>query len=200
MTAPACEHCNNSLSDAEELFRVLVMAGDAVLTTAGKTLWDQRVGPSLRSDRRGFRTYIRQSIVLADVVNGEGEPISKYPVLEADHDRIVSVVEKIAKGLYYAETQEPLPPNVNVQFEFEQFSPERFFEGKLRDAIAVAVKTQFGNGNAVTFWRKTDPEDPRQSLTWICFYEKNFVFLITFTPEFIDNSECNNSLTEELGA
>ena len=189
MTAPACEDCNNSLSDAEEFFRTLVvMAGNAVLTPAGKSLWDQRVRPSLRADRRWFKSHLQQSLTIVDVIDvidEKGKPIGSYPVMEADREPFDRVVDKIAKGLYYAETQQPLPPCVNIRFKFEQFNPERFFEGELRDAIAGSAKTKFGDGDAVTFWRNTAADDPRQSLTWILFYKVNVMFIVTSTPEFI---------------
>ena len=178
LTAPACNSCNNSLSNDGELFRVFVPSGDAYETEAGRGIWDERVRPSLRMDRRGIRTHLREVLKELPIFSPTGDLIGMSAYLEADREAIYRVLAKIGKGLYYQESGQPLPNQCVVLSAFDEGDPGRFLEPPLDEAIVGAKRTDVGDG-VVTYWRKSVAEDPVLSITWVAFYGDKSALITT---------------------
>ncbi len=102
-------------------------------------------------------------------------------ILEMNSDPINRVLRKIAKGLYYLDTQRVLPSEVEILVGYDAENPERFIYPPLDEAIRDAKKIELGEGE-VTYWRNTIKDNPEESLTWIRFYEDK-MFLICTTRQ-----------------
>ena len=178
---PACEQCNNTLSQDEELFRVFVASGMAYESNAGNRIWNERIRPDLKGKRPGLKPLIKSMVKPARVVNESGILLGKTLVLEVNSEPVTRVLHKIVKGLYYLDTQRVLPNEVQILVGYDAEKPERFISPPLDEAIRGAKKIELGEGE-VTYWRNTIKDNPEESLTWIRFY-KDKMFLICTTRQ-----------------
>jgi len=176
----ACEECNNGLSKDEELFRVFLATGMAYESNAGNRIWTERIRPALQGERKGLKPLIRSMVKKASVISKSGEHIENVHVLSMQREPINRVLSKIAKGLYYLDTQQVLPSEVEILTGYHVENPD-IFAPPLDDAIKSAKKTVLGNGE-VTYWRNTIKDNPEESLTWIRFCEDK-IFLICTTRQ-----------------
>jgi hypothetical protein len=173
---PAHENCNNELSKDEELFRVFVASGMAYESQAGFRIWTERIRTDLKGRRPRLKPLIQSLTKVAQVVSESGEPLGHTLVLETNPEPINRVLRKIAKGLYYLDTGQILPSEVQILVGYDNGQPERFVAPPLDEAIKGARRVDLGDG-VVTYWRNTIRGDPAYSLTWLEFY-KDKVFLV----------------------
>jgi len=173
-TVPCCQGCNHSFSDDEEIFRTFVASGRAYETPSGRRIWDERVRPSLEQNRRGFKTLLRQ---LARELKSPSGVI--YSVaLQIDQKRVNSVLSKIAKGLYYLDTGEPLADYVELQFKYGGDKPQKLIQPHFDKAKQGAKRTDLGQG-VVTYWRNVIKDDPSNSMTWLLFFDVHAFLVLT---------------------
>ena len=105
LTVPSCEECNNSSSEDEEYFR-LVMVGLLCHTDEAELLFD---GPISRSMDRNSN--------IEELMFGALRGADKTVILDVDYPRIIRIAEKIARGLEFITTGVPFP--VDQQFEID---------------------------------------------------------------------------------
>ena len=164
-TVPCCQDCNNSLSNDEEVCRTSVASGKAYETLSGHRIWDERVRPSLKQNRRGFKTLLRKLVREVKL-----SPMGIYAVvLEIDQNLVNRVPKKIAKGLYYLDKGEPLPDYVELLYKYAGDEPQKLIEPPFDKAIQGAKRAELGQG-VVTYWRNIIKDDPSNSMTWLLFY------------------------------
>jgi hypothetical protein len=111
----------------------------------------------------------------AKVVSESGDFKGYAYILEMNREPINRVLHKIAKGLYYLDTQQVLPREVEILVGYDAENP-KIFAQPLDEALKGAKKIELGNGE-VTYWRNTIKDNPEESLTWIRFY-RDKIFLI----------------------
>jgi hypothetical protein len=143
---------------------------------AGFRIWTERIRSALRGRRPGLKPLIQSMTKVAQVVSESGEFLGHTLVSETNPELINRVLRKIAKGLYYLETGQILPSDVEILVDYDEGNPERFVAPPLDEAIKGAKKVELGEG-VVTYWRNTIKGDPSSSLTWLEFY-KDKVFLV----------------------
>jgi hypothetical protein len=177
---PACYECNNGLSSDEETFRVALASGMAYESDSGKRIWEKGIRPDLKGERPRLKQRIKLMVKQAKVVTELGNFVGYTYVLEADRESINRVLHKIAKGLYYLDTQRTLSNEVEILIGYGAENP-KIFSPPLDEAIKSAKKIELGNGE-VTYWRITAKDNPEESLTWIRFYEDK-IFLVCTTRQ-----------------
>jgi len=177
-----CKQCNNGLSHAEELFRVFLASGMAYESNAGNRIWTERIRPDLKGKRPLLKPLIRSMVKQARLANKSGDVVGHLHILEMNRDPINRVLRKIAKGLYYLDTQRVLPSEVEILVGYDAEKPERFISPPLDEAIRGAKKIELGEGE-VTYWRNTIKDKPEESLTWIRFYKDKMFLICTTSPQ-----------------
>lgn len=178
---PACRQCNNSLSKDEELFRVFVACGMAYERQAGFRIWTDKIRPDLQGKRRGLKRLLKSLTKVVPVISKSGGFLGQAGILEIQHQPIQRVLYKIAKGLYFLDTNQVLPDNVEILADYFD-KPESLVSPPLDEAIKGAKKFAYGDG-VVTYWRNTVKDDPTASLTWLLFYEDKAFLICTFRQE-----------------
>jgi len=173
---PSCKQCNNGLSKDEELFRTFVAAGMAYESQAGFRIWTERIRTALKGQRRGLKPLMQSLTKVARVVSESGEFLGHTLVLETNPEPINRVLRKIAKGLYYLDTGQILPSDVQILVGYDNGQPDRFVLPPLDEVIKGAKRVDLGKG-VVTYWRNTIKDDPASLLTWLEFY-KDKAFLV----------------------
>lgn len=183
-TAPSCMRCNNCLSNDEELFRTFVASGMVYETPSGSRIWNERIRPSLQHNRRGFKTLLQSLVKKEGLFSSQGAYLGDEYVLEISPGLVSRVMSKIAKGLYYLDTSEPLPDNVKLLSKYAGDNPQELIDPPLDDAIQGAKRADLGE-NVVTYWRNIIEGDPTSSLIWLVFYGKKWFFICTYREELL---------------
>ena len=181
---PACRRCNEGLSKDEEMFRVFVTSGIAYERQAGFRIWTERIRPDLQGDRPGLKPLLKSLAKVVPVISESGDFLGQAGILEIERQPIQRILYKIAKGLYFLDTNQVLPDGVEILADYFDKS-ERLVSPPLDEAIKGAKKTAYGNG-VVTYWRNTVKDDPTASLTWLLFYEDKAFLICTFRQETLE--------------
>ena len=179
LTLPACKECNNALSSDEEQFRVFLASGMAYETKAGFRIWTERIRPDLKVNRPRLKPLIRSQTKAARVLSESGTLLGYTLILEVDREVVNRVLRKIAKGLYFLDTGNVLPKDVQILMDYAADQPQRFISPPLDEAIRGAERVDLGDG-IVTYWRNTIKDDPTASITWLKFYEDKLFMICTF--------------------
>lgn len=97
LTVPCCETCNNSWSDDEAHFRMIMMLAGDPPTKVKQELWE---GPVTRGFDKSYGQGRLQTLIdqMVPVELSSGRRHMIYP---ARDDRVLRVVRKIIKGLLY---------------------------------------------------------------------------------------------------
>lgn len=181
---PSCRQCNEGLSKDEELFRVFVASGKAYERQAGFRIWTERVRPDLQGDRPGLKPFLKSLTKVVPVISESGDLLGQAGILETERQPIQHVLYKIAKGLYFLDTNQVLPDDVEILADYFD-KPEHLVSPPLDEAIKGSKKIAYGNG-VVTYWRNTAKDDPTASLTWLLFYEDKAFLICTFREETLE--------------
>jgi hypothetical protein len=180
-TVPACSKCNNLTSKDEEAFRVFLAAGiRAYQSKSGNQIWQERIRLDLQGKRIGLKKFINSMVKQARIVSESGNFLGYVPILEMNRESVNRVLNKIAKGLYYLDTKNPLPQYIEILLGCYEENP-KILAPPLDEAIRKAKVSRLGNGE-VTYWRNIIKDSPEESLTWIRFYEDK-IFLICTTKK-----------------
>lgn len=177
-TLPACRQCNNRLSKDEEQFRLFLASGMAYESEAGRRIWDERIRSALKGRRPGLKPLVRSMVKIAKVESESGTLLGYWPILEQNREPINRILSKIVKGLYYLDTKQILPCDVQILFGYDPEKPERFISPPLDVAIKEAKRTDYGDG-VVSCWRNRMKDDPTASITWLRFYKDKLFMVIT---------------------
>lgn len=180
---PACRQCNNRLSKDEELFRVFVASGMAYQRQAGFRIWTEKIRPDLQGKRRGLKRLLKSLAKVVPVISKSGGFLGQASILEIQRQPIQRVLYKIAKGLYFLDTNQVLPDDVEILADYFD-KPEGLVSPPFDEVIKGAKKFTYGNG-VVTYWRNTVKDDPTASLTWLLFYEDKAFLICTFRHEIL---------------
>jgi len=176
-TIPVCEKCNQELSKDEEAFRVFVAAGMAHEKDTGNRIWRDKIRPDLQGKRKGLKKYISSMVKEIKVVSKSGGNLGFVPIIEMDRGVINRVLIKIAKGLYYLDTQQVLPKELEILVGCYAEKPG-IIEPPLSEVVKRTNKIVLGNGEVV-YRRAVMENNPRESLTWIRFYEDQLYMIQT---------------------
>lgn len=181
---PACEQCNNGLSKDEELFRVFLASAMAYERQAGFRIWTERIRLDLQGKRRGLKPLLKSLVKVVPAISESGDFLGRVGILEIERQPIQRVLCKIARGLYFLDTNQVLPDDVEILADYFD-KLERLVSPPLDEAIKGAKKIAYGNG-VVTYWRNTVKDDPTASLTWLLFYEDKAFLICTFRQKTLE--------------
>lgn len=187
-TVPSCGECNNSLSNDEELFRAFLASGLAFETSLGYRIWTERVRPSLQMNRRGFKTLLRRLTKEVKLLSPNGISVGNTMRMEVEQERINRVLKKIEMGLYYLDTGQPLPEEVQFVFHYAGHDWQIIKEPPFNKWIQGAKRVDLGKG-VVTCLRNTVQNDPSQSFTCLVFYEVTLFLVLTYCGNILPNTE-----------
>lgn len=179
---PACQQCNNALSQDEELFQQLALSWRALDTPEARKVWDTKVRPNLRGKRPCLRPRVLKYTELVPFVNQAGQQIGRWPVLKVPPEIVERVLAKMVKGLYYLETHTPLPINTEISVSFAQQNPSGIKKIDLPEIRSRAKRCVVGSEDILVYWRATAADQPLASITWFVFYRWNAFCVITLPP------------------
>lgn len=109
ITVPACADCHSVTSKDDEYFRLKVCLRDDVgHHPDARTNW-QTIFRSLKRDKSaGLARQVLSDIRYMDLKTPSGLYLGKRMAYDVDMNRIRRVVERVVRGLYFAESGNPL--------------------------------------------------------------------------------------------
>ncbi len=110
ITVPACKRCNLSASGDDEYLRLMLATS---LEGAGHEV-AQSLQPAIirslsRPEAAGFARQFFANVVLVDTFTKSGLYVGKMAAQRIDHLRLTRIMEKIIRGMFYAEYGKRLP-------------------------------------------------------------------------------------------
>jgi len=112
VTVPACNICNSRFQKDEEFFRGLFLYMQPSPTEATNKLWPKIDRMLTRSP--GLHRTISNSIQSTFLVGTDGSLVGKNLILKKNWQRVLVVVNKIIRGLYFFEFGEILPSSTRI--------------------------------------------------------------------------------------
>ena len=170
---PACKECNNALSKDEELFQQLVLSWRALDTPQARRVWNTKIRPNLRGKRPALRHRVLKHTEFAPLVNQLGKQFGTWPVLKISRDVADRVLKKMAKGLYYLEAGNPLPPDVEMQVFHGGQNSAGIQKIILPEILETTKKVAVGSEDILVYYRAVASDQPMASMTWFIFYRWN---------------------------
>lgn len=187
LTVPSCEACNGGLSRDVEYFRSRAVWHDqAAEHPDARALLAPVVRGFNKPAKKPFRTAFLGALRQVDVRTPSGLHLGRRQAMEVDLNRLNRVAEQIAKGLYYADTGEPLPSTVVCGSIAEDTLLEQTAEwrAELEDTILGPLMAEplKDVGRKVLQYRWTfDPQRPNAAVWLLDFYE-GIRFLVFMMP------------------
>lgn len=178
ITVPACSTCNSSASKDDEYFRLKLCLSEQVGTDANARQNRDSIFRSLeRVEAIGFRTAVVSDIRTIAVRTASGLQLGTRLGFNIDLPRVLRVVERTVRGLFFHETEHRLDPNYDVRIFSDDTLTENSSEilEELRNTILIPLAqkspTVIANGAFHYRFHITD-EDPFLSVWGLSFYER----------------------------
>jgi len=181
ITVPSCESCNNRLSPDEEYFvHVLLSLREADTPTAWK-LRNELFAKERTARRLRMSHLMLSTIKRVRMVTAGGLHLGYGHTFEVDLDRFDRVVEKVARGLWFAEFQEQLPQD---RIASVLLNPPR--EGQAGELIEAVFQNGSGKdiGPGIFEYRIAKvPDVPGVGACGMIFFEATLVMCSLLRPE-----------------
>ena len=171
VTVPCCAQCNAGHKKDEDYVRGLLCFGPAGVSTAGRSLWQQKLHRTYEKDR-GLRRVLSRSMKQIRPITASGLRLPSRLAIEIDWNRVFRVVQKWVRGFYYFEYGEVLIPEVVVKIDYVH-------SGNLATLVPVSSQLTVGNRgwqDVFLYKRSRVSEQPEGSI-WLFYVYQNHEFL-----------------------
>jgi len=195
ITVPSCDDCNSErFSKDDEHFRlVLTSHEDADGSPEIYELWKKKGEPALAPGRKGAIGKLKSlHLSYLEIRTAEGEMVRRGGAAKVHAQRILGVVTRIAKGLFYHEQGRRVPDDFVVKtFELStsmQQTP-RFWtpDNPVRSAVLAQPLRTIG-GDVFAYRYVTLEDDRDRSLWQLIFYRRFFFFSIVVPCSDLDTA------------
>lgn len=115
ITVPNCTKCNGSAAKDDEYFRsVMAVRHDTYGRSDTEGAVERTMRAVVRAEAGGLRKLLFGSLVEVPLVTPAGLFLGTSGTFDVDMHRIRNVVERIARGLFFHHTRQPVPQNAGV--------------------------------------------------------------------------------------
>jgi hypothetical protein len=178
VTVPTCEPCNQHKSLGDRDLR------NYILLDVGGSQHPDAVGLTermLRESNVRLRSWVRRTVDEAeeiDLVTDDGIIVGRALSFDFNIDRIITSQEMVARGLYFHETGQRLPPECPVVAERVPWNASPRFVQNLNSRAPTAVRSR---GNNTVWWGyNTIAEAEPQDTVWqVCYHNWVLFFIAT---------------------
>ena len=169
ITVPACTECNKGFQKDEDYFRGLFgLTGGVLIEHDAPEFWKKVCRGLQRSP--ALKKTIADSLGSSTMVNPDGEEVGRLIKVEDNWPRIVSLIAKCVRGLYFFETCETLSPSIEI--ECPQCGDGPIALGTL---YALTHRGKRAWPGIFEYWYRVSADDPAAS-AWILTFYSNRVY------------------------
>ena len=171
ITVPSCRDCNESMALDDQYFAAFLSTA-ATRSPASLDVWKQKVQPQLhREDFQGLFKRLAASSHLVSLPHKGGS--IEALLVEAETERLESVLRKIVRGLYCFHHGIPLPGStvVKAYWELEDWLPE----------MALRLSHVVVDQDVFAYRYMLSQRDAGLSIWWLVFY-RTFLGVGTTKP------------------
>ncbi len=173
---PTCANCHSSTSKDDEYFRIKIcFRNDAGNHPSARANWGSILRSLNREQAKGFRKQILSDFRYVQLKTPSGLYVGKRKGYNVDSRRIHRVVERTVRGLYFAESGNPLGLNNEVRVysnEDLEGQPQDVMD-QLKQTILIPLATYppkvIGN-NVFLYRHQIVKENPLFSVWGVSFY------------------------------
>lgn len=183
ITVPAHIDCNKASELDDEYFRLAITTMALQYSQEAESLFDQKIMKRLQEPKKWkFRKSISNDMVKIDVHSPAGIYLGKKDAMMIDSKRILRVINRIARGLYYNYHKEVLPTDWPVKSNLME-------RGVLNERRGLEKAGQFKsvNNGVFKYMVKFAAEDKRISFCWMSFFDCVDFSVFTTHGEVMEN-------------
>ena len=191
ITVSACKKCHSNTSKDDEYFRIkLCLRDDAGNHPSARKNWDPLFRSLNRKQAGGWRKSFLSDLKNVQTITTAGLYTGNRLGYDVDLSRIRKVVERIVRGLYFAEVCEPLGLDVGLKIllnEDFQDEPKDVIEELSKTILEplVSMDAKVVGDNIFTYRHHIAEENPSISVWGMSFYG-HVPFLCFTGPEPIE--------------
>lgn len=176
ITVPSCGNCNGNTKLDDEYFRLIVSVasnnssdGSAILTT--------RVFPKWR-EKPALLERLISSMRLVDAYSEGGIFVGARPAFTYSAKRLLNVIRKTVKGLYYHHICLPIP----VPYDVKDFQLRPRLAKSFIPLVQALRRYDMGT-DAFSYRYVVDEKEPGLSYWFLMFYKDVLIWTRTETNE-----------------
>jgi hypothetical protein len=179
ITVPSCLDCNKGAGKDEEFFLATFMFSYAGVSEAGKRLWTEKLN-RMYDKNIGLRRKIADHLNQSSLYTPSGIYLGSGMTINTDEKRFGSVVNKILKGLYFFEYDQPFPNDTEISTIFlnqiEDYEPVK--------RVAPELKVGSRTWDGIFEYRFNRlPNDPSGSIWLFRFWGQTYFWSVTCDRE-----------------
>lgn len=167
ITVPAHVACNKQHELDDEYFRYSLLIPSYWESKDARELWNEKIKYKIhKSQSAGFKKYLSQNIKSVDLNTEGGIYLGKADASLLDATRLINVIERIARGLFYKRTNSILPFDwpVHADWMMPYIREDRKNLETMKKFISI------GNGIFKYYWEHSE-SDVRFGMFWLCFFD-----------------------------
>jgi len=185
ITVPSCLKCNRGLGKDEEFFLATFMFSHAGESSTGKQLWDKKIN-RMYEKNLGLRRKIAGHLQYSELLTPSGIFLGRKWTIKTDEKRFEKVVNKILRGLYFFEYNEPIPDNAEIMTLFLN-QEEKFKEaGKIANELKLG--SRIWNGIFEYKFNRV-AESPTESMWLFRFWGYANFWSVTYDKEMSESQQ-----------
>jgi len=117
ITVPSCNACNNEASKNDEYFLhfLTTSISPEEHSDIKYLLQNKTIAAIKRDEAKTYRKYFLESFSYENAFSKSGKFLGKVPIRKIEANRVLDVVKRIGKGLYYHIKGKPIPVNANME-------------------------------------------------------------------------------------
>jgi hypothetical protein len=176
MTVPCCRACNDSFSQDDEYFRLILVSCYSVFEDPAVQAVNEKLLRSIRRAKApGLASFVNQSLLEVDVLSKGGIYLGYAPAIKVDAKRFQRTLDRITQGLFFITHTHPMPQGSDLKciFKNAQFGfPTEFikpFQGLWKPPITI------GN-NVFNYSHLLCSDDPNGMLFIFWFYGRLYFY------------------------
>lgn len=181
---PACNSCNNGFKLDDEYFRLAIMTGiDGERFPRELEHSVQAIKKLARPQKRLFARRMLAAQKLVEVKTPTGLHLGHAPAHVVDGKRVIKVVERIVRGLFFHHTRRRLPEAHEIK-AVHAANPA-FFDGPEMAAVLNTMGAPHVLGNDVLVYRYslTEGDESAGSAWTLLFFGCHAFCVLTALPE-----------------
>ena len=166
ITVPSHKKCNKRNERDDEYFRIFLLIPSCRQNEFAQKLWNNKIYKQIhRPECKGFKKYLSNNLIPVDVFSKGGIYLGNAEAEAIDTRRVLGVVERTAKGIYYKCMKTLMP----IQWHVEACMIDSQAKVGRKELEEKGEFENIGNGTFKYFWKYYEEEN--KAFFWFSFFD-----------------------------